>query len=262
MQKRFSSRAASRLSLLRTSRGYMPSRRPLIYSLLLLFITGCAAQISCSRRDRMPQQQVELQPKLMALPPTPVSGPPDLRPPQPAEAQEAVRRVYGQSVFVESSRPQYFIAGDLNGDGSPDLAVVVRPAPGQIGELNHELANWIRCEPQKIKPPVPQKHGRILLQMVEPTVIEPHDVLMAVIHGYGPQGWRNPQARQSYLLKNAVGAKFNVIPVTEAIKMKKKLGRLPELRGDVVSETLANEHGLLYYTGAKYAWHRTGMVGP
>jgi hypothetical protein len=240
----------------------MPSRKPLIQSFLLLFVIGYLTQIACSQHRQLPKQQVELQPKLMALPPTPASGPPDLRPPQPVEAQEAVSRVYGQSVIVESSRLQYFIAGDLNGDGSPDLAVVVRPAPGQMGELNHELANWIRCDPQKVKPPVPQKHGRILLQMVDPTVIEPHDVLMAVIHGYGPQGWRNPQARQSYLLKNAVGAGFDVIPATDALKLKKKLGRLPELRGDVVSQTLANERGLLYYTGAKYAWHRIGAVGP
>jgi hypothetical protein len=240
----------------------MPSRKPLIQSLFLLSVIGFVMPVACSRHKRIPLQQAELQPKLMALPPTPASGPPDLRPPQPAEAQEAVRRVYGQSVFVESSRPQYFITGDLNGDGSPDLAVVVRPAPGQLGELNHELANWIRCDPQKVKPPVPQKHGRILLQMVEPTVIEPHDALLAVIHGYGPQGWRNPQARQSYLLKNAVGAEFNVIPAPQALKLRKNLGRLPELRGDVVRQTLANEQGWLYYTGAKYAWHRIGTLGP
>jgi len=102
---------------------------------------------------------------VLALPPTPAPGPPELRPPQPAEAQEAIKRVYGDTVFVESSRPKYFIAGDFNGDGSIDLGVVVRPARGQVAKLNSELANWIRCDPQKVKPPVPQRHGRLLLQI-------------------------------------------------------------------------------------------------
>lgn len=193
---------------------------------------------------------------------TPASGPPDLRPPQPAEAQEAIRRVYSQSVIVESSRAQHFIAGDLNGDGSPDLAVVVRPAPGQLAELNHELANWIRCDPQKVKPPAPRRHGRILLQIIEPTIIEQYDQLLAVIHGYGPQGWRNEQARQSYLLKNAAGAEMKALKPEEAMKIAGGANRLPRLQGDVVRQTLANEQGLLYYTGAKYAWHRFGSFGP
>jgi hypothetical protein len=199
---------------------------------------------------------------MLALPPTPAPGPPELRPPQPTEAQEAIRRVYGQTVFVESSLPKYFIAGDFNGDNSIDLGVVVRPTPGQIANLNHELANWIRCDPQKVKPPVPQPHGRLLLQMVEPTVIDEHDLLLAVVHGYGPQGWRNPQARQSYLLKNAVGAGIKSTPFNEAIKMVGKYKNPPRLRGDVVSQTLDNKQGLLYYTGAKYAWHRLGTTGP
>jgi hypothetical protein len=199
---------------------------------------------------------------MLALPPTPAEGPPETRPPQPAEAQEAIRRVYGQAVFVESSRPRYFVAGDFNGDGYIDLGVVVRPAPGQIARLNSEFANWIRCSPQKVKPPVPQRHGRILLQMEEPTVIEERDVLLAVVHGYGPQGWRNPEARQSYLLKNAVGDEIKLTPFKEAIKIAGKYKDAPRLRGDAVSETLDNKQGLLYYTGAKYAWHRLGPTGP
>lgn len=195
-------------------------------------------------------------------PPASASGPPDIRPPQPAEVQETVKRVYDQAVIIESNRSQYFIAGDLNGDNSPDLAVVVRPAPGQLATINHELANWIRCEPQKVKPSVPQKHGRILLQMAPPIVIEQSDLLLAVIHGYGPQGWRNPQARQSYLLKNAAGDGMKLLKLDEALKLGSGGNRLPRLQGDVIRQTLANEQGLLYYTGAKYAWHRFGAIEP
>jgi len=173
-----------------------------------------------------------------------------------------INRIYGSTVFVETSLPQYFFAGDFNGDGSPDLAVVVRPTSGQLAELNNEVANWIRCDPQNVKPPVPQKHGRIFLQMpVPPPVIEQRDLLLAVVHGYGTQGWRSPQARQTYLLKNAVGSEIKMTPFDDAVKMAGKYKNSPRLRGDVVSEKLDNGQGLLYYTGAKYAWHHLRTTG-
>jgi hypothetical protein len=230
-------------------------RRTTIF-ILIAIICAAIPVNSCSKRRRQPEPQIEQPPKMVALPPTPAEGPPEMRPPQPAEAQEAIRRVYGEAVFVDSNRPHYFIAGDFNGDGYMDLGVVVRPAQGQIARLNSEVANWIRCDPQKVKPRVPQKHGRILLKMEEPTVIQERDALLAVVHGYGPQGWRNPHARQSYLLKNAVGDGIKLTPFKEAIKIVGKYKDPPRMRGDAVSETLDDKRGLLYYTGAKYAWHR------
>jgi hypothetical protein len=242
----------------------MPSRKTTISSWFLFIVVISAALLGCSRREQTqrPQLLMEQQPKIAATLSTPPSGPPELRPPQPTEAQEVIKRIYGQTVFVESSLPQYFVAGDLNGDGSPDLAVAVRPTPGHLAELNHELANWIRCDPQKVNPPVPQRHGRILPQMVEPTVIEQHDLLLAIVHGNGPQGWRSPHARQTYLLKNAVGSGIKLTPFDEAVKMVVKYKNPLQLRGDVVSETLDNHQGLIYYTGAKYAWLRLGTTGP
>jgi hypothetical protein len=174
--------------------------------------------------------------------------------------QEAVKRVYGQAVTIESERDQYFLAGDLNGDGAPDLAVVVRPAADKLADLNHELANWIRCDPQKIKMPEPKVHMRRLSTTVEPVVIAQNDILLAVIHGYGPSGWRHSQARQSYLLKNAVGTGLKLQTLAEASKMAKS-SRPLQLLGDVVSQRIASEQGLLFYTGAYYAWHRTEPSG-
>ena len=35
--------------------------------------------------------------------------------------------------------------------------------------------------------------------------IEKDEVLLAVIHGYGANDWRDPQATQTFVLKNVVG---------------------------------------------------------
>ncbi|MEP7341104.1 MAG: hypothetical protein ABI977_25465 [Acidobacteriota bacterium] len=220
---------------------------------LLLIATLCAALSGCHRPG---QQQLDA----LAPPPIPPGAQPDLRPPEPAEVREAINRIYGQVVTIESECDQYFIAGDLNGDGAPDLAVVVKPAADKLAEINHELANWIRCNPRKVEMPGPNVHLRRLSATVEPVVIAQNDILLAVIHGYGPAGWRHSQARQSYLLKDAVGSGLKLQTLNEAIKMAKS-SRPAQLLGDVVRQTLANEQGMLFYTGAHYAWHRIEPSG-
>src|SRR5262245_50518228 len=139
----------------------------------LLVTVLYATSSACSHNSQ--QQQA------FAPPPIPADATPDFRPPQLSEVQEAIKRVYGQAVTIESSRNQYFIAGDLNGDSTPDLAVIVRPTDGKLVEINHELANWIRGEPQMVKLPDPKilAHGRALPPTAGPVVIEQHDVLLA-----------------------------------------------------------------------------------
>ena len=179
-----------------------------------------------------------------------------MRPPQLAEAQEAIKRIYGQAVTIESGADQSVIAGDFNGDGAPDLAVTVRPAPDKLAELNHELANWIRGDPHKVELPDPKVHVRRLSSAAaEPIIIKQDDVLLAIIHGYGPSGWRHPQAHQSYLLRNAAGSSLKLQTQNEAFKMTRSSNRPPQPRGDVVRQTLDHEQGMLYYTGAQYAWY-------
>jgi len=43
-----------------------------------------------------------------------------------------------------------FVVGDFNGDGSEDLAVVVKPNETKLAEVNSEMANWILEDPKKI----------------------------------------------------------------------------------------------------------------
>jgi hypothetical protein len=78
--------------------------------------------------------------------------------------------------------------------------------------------------------------------------------MLAVIHGYGANGWRDPQATQTYLLKNAVGSDMKSHPLKEFAAMNQGK-KLPRLRGDVVGEMLQGKAGYLYFAGATYAWY-------
>jgi hypothetical protein len=162
--------------------------------------------------------------------------------------------MYKNAVIIDTSR---FIVGDFNGDGMQDVAVVVKPAEGMLDELNSEVANWILEEPQKIVLPDPSKTTQQLPHPPERTRVEQSDTLLAVLHGFGPAGWRDPRTRQTYLLKNAVGSNMKTQSLTDALRMSSGKASLPKLRGDVISEAIAGESGLLYFSGAKYAWYRS-----
>ncbi|HKG23076.1 MAG TPA: hypothetical protein VKC34_14350, partial [Blastocatellia bacterium] len=74
------------------------------------------------------------------------------------------------------------------------------------------------------------------------------------IHGVGIQGWRDPEAQQVYLLKNATGDGLRAVGQGEMEQTGSKEGPMPHLYGDVIRQRLAGELGFLYYTGARYEW--------
>src|SRR5207244_9621255 len=81
-----------------------------------------------------------------------------------------------------------------------------------------------------------------------------NEALLAVIHGFGPNGWRDSQATQTFLLKNAVGSgmeSHQAKDVTAASQGKK----MPQLHGDVIGEVLKATPGYLYFAGANYLWY-------
>jgi hypothetical protein len=81
-----------------------------------------------------------------------------------AEVDEAVKRVCVNAVTIDTSQSTPFIVGDFNGDGSEDLAVIVRPAPGALPRLNSEYANWISEDPRKVVLPRSQQSGAAITQ--------------------------------------------------------------------------------------------------
>jgi hypothetical protein len=179
----------------------------------------------------------------------------ELPPPKPEEVREVVARVYKDTVTIDLSNPPGYVVGDFNGDGSQDIAVVVRPAKGKLEEINSDVANWIMEDPRKVILPDPHKSVQPLPPRPAPVKADADDILLTIIHGYKQAGWRNREAQQAYMLYDAVGSSMTAQPLKAlqgAIKSKNDLSK----SGDVIKETLEGEQGFLYWTGAKYAWHK------
>jgi hypothetical protein len=198
-----------------------------------MFVSGCST---------------EKKPITEAPPPSPIA-PADqpqqmakLPPPQMKEVQEAVQRVFKEAVVIDTTHTPVFIAADFNGDLSEDIAVVLKPASDRVSELNEEFPGWILRDLGTT-----QSRGPRLR-------IADKEVLLAISHGYGANGWRNPEATQTFLLKNAVGSAMEAHPLKEFTAANQ--GKtLPLIRGDVVSEILDGKWGVLYYAGATYSWY-------
>jgi hypothetical protein len=159
--------------------------------------------------------------------------------------------VFRNAVIIDTKSSPYFMVGDFNGDLSQDVAVVVKPAAAGLMEINDELANWILVDP-KIS-----YHSRSYAGMVRRPArvrVSDGDILLAVIHGFGFNGWRDDQATQTYVLKNAAGAGMRTEARRQVVRPDTQ-DKLPHIRGDVIAQGLAGQSGFLYYNGAKYAWY-------
>src|SRR5262249_22316581 len=162
---------------------------------------------------------------------------PDFSQARPGEVRATLARAFGGA--VEPVRDDALV-GDFNRDGSPDVAVEVHPAPGHLAEINDELANWTV---QDATPPSAPDHPR-----ARPLVAD-GERLLAILHGYGAHGWRDAQARQAYLVKNAG------VPTARPPRgAYPELGRTgTEAAGQVLAST-SPVPGVVYWTGARYAW--------
>jgi len=174
-----------------------------------------------------------------------------LPPPTRAEVEAAFQRVFGAALTANFADKQSFIVGDFNGDESEDLAIIVRPAAGQLDDINSELSNWIIQDADKAFIVPPGKTVSIPPRQERPRISAGEEVL-AIIHGYGPQGWRNPEARQAYLVKHAAATFLGTAPslTQKAIRAMK----LP-YETDIIKQVRNNKKGFLFWTGGVYAWH-------
>src|SRR5437667_4388598 len=231
-----------------------------VVPLSLCFLASCSAGTEEPRQAQANQSSEPtpvsvapaFTPPLKQLSPTQSGKSEAASPPNPDEVRKAVSRVFRKVASPDFSRKPAFIVGDFNGDGSEDLAVLVKPNDGQLSEINNELVNWVLEDPKNVAPrktnsPAPPKSARA----------EKDEILLAVIHGAGGEGWRSAEAKQTYLLKNE-GATTMTSQSLKDLQRAKEKQEFPQLRGDAITETINGKSGIVYWTGAKYAWHGTG----
>jgi rhodanese-related sulfurtransferase len=202
---------------------------------LLSLVAGC----SNSARPLVAEEQPP------AYQPTPQSTPIKMAvalAPKLVEVQEAVKRVFKDAVVIDSNYNPNFLAGDFNGDASQDIAVILKPAPDKLEQMNQEFPPWLLRDPRA------GKSQRMSLR------VEKDEVLLAVIHGYGTNEWRDPEATQTFVLKNVVGKDLRVESGKDFVASNSGR-RLPRPLGDLIAETLQGTQGYLYYAAATYSWY-------
>jgi hypothetical protein len=176
---------------------------------------------------------------------------PKLPPPTQAEVESAFQRAFGDCLEISASVRPFFIVGDFNGDDSEDLAVIAHPASGKLQELNSEFSNWIIQDADKALIPVPTKKVVVLHKEERPTVANDEEVL-AIIHGFGATGWRNPDARQAYIVKHGAAA---FAGTARSVSQKAIRSMHLPSETDIIKELRNNRKGFLFWTGGVYAWH-------
>jgi hypothetical protein len=222
----------------------------------LLSLSACAdkrAQNETAQATPAPVQSVNAP----ATQPTQTASPaatdttPTPAPPQASEINDKVARIFQGAVETDARQKTPALVGDFNGDGSEDIAVVVKPNPDKLEEINGDVANWVLVDPQTFTLPDPHKAVQKLPPAPAPVKVQPDDVLLAVIHGYEREGWRNPAAQQTYLLKNAVGRDLRVRSSRDATK---DAALLHTRNLDLIQEDLNGASGFLYWTAGRYVW--------
>ena len=175
-------------------------------------------------------------------------------PPHPVAIQAAIMRVFEGTVTLDQNR---FLVGDFDKDGSQDLVAVVRPVKEKLPVINDEFARWKLEDPRKVffLKSVKDLQRGLPSSPPDPVLAAPNDLLLAVVHGHGPYGWRNTEAMNAYLLKNAVGSQMTMEPLEGARAATRGKRGLVTLRGDVIKQTLGGETGYIFWTGAAYGWH-------
>ena len=170
-----------------------------------------------------------------------------LPPPTADDVRKVVARLFVGAVSTDAKGEPKFTVGDFNGDGSEDIAVLVHPNPAKLQEINNPQADWIIWNPAKV--PLPKPHQRVLKMTsdLKDEHVRRSDLLLAVIHGQGAEGWRNPQAYQAFLLRNLMGK----TPVAERFGGGLPFQAKPE---DVLPETVKGIPGYVYWLGTVYAW--------
>jgi hypothetical protein len=224
---------------------------------LYLIIISIAISCGCAKPSNQPLSEGPPAPAPETEQPqsTQPQQAPILKPPSLDESRAKLAFVYEEAVTMDEKHRPTFVAGDFNGDGSEDIAIVVNPVKEKLADINSEYANWILGDAKAVGTGNPGNGMRQASLMTRQVVTESDATLLAIIHGHGTEGWRNFEARQTYLLKHAVGERMKTNRKDKLLKSNKSDKPMPQIRGDVISQILEGQEGFIYYTGAKYGWY-------
>lgn len=181
--------------------------------------------------------------------PVPPDPPKQLPAPALDDVHKAVTRVFGDTITIQGE----FLSADLNGDSSDDLIVAVRVRNGKLPQVTGDLANWTLQDVLDVE--LPPAHGstfKLQKNRAKPRVTY-RDPLLAVIHGYGSLGWRDPEARQAYLLVHASGKPVSVAAIRTLEQNGAALPRLSANPTLALVEQQNDQPVAIYWTGAQYA---------
>jgi len=211
--------------------------------LLVLALVLCA----CSSRPAATAERA-VDPKNAAqVAPLEASGSIPPAPASSVEVDAVLRRNFGSGV-VSRTQEGSFVTGDFNGDGSQDLAVVVRFGRSKLDTINDPLSNWtIQDAAQAFLPSGSQRV--VFRTRGARTVVRPKEPLIAVVHGTGSQGWRDALARQTYLVRNAGRGPLHAVPAPGHIQGAPVFME----RSQIIYEDSLRP-GFLFWTGSQYAW--------
>lgn len=186
-------------------------RNLLIVTLLAIaLIAACRKSTPSAESREAPPQS----PAVQAITPAPASASSrPSTPPQPAEIEEVVKRIFGGSA-IAGPAPQ-LITGDFNGDGYEDIAFTLRASKEIVQENASGLANWITEDPAHVNLPALGKSVQPLPPATPPVRLHAGESLTAVVHGIGPRGWRDPQARQTFVLVGNLPANPTALPISK-----------------------------------------------
>ena len=215
---------------------------------LILFsviVFGCRKSTPSAESQEAPPQSQAVQ-AIMPAPSVPSA------PAKPAEIEEIAKRIFGGSAVAGPAAQ--FVTGDFNGDGYEDIAFTLHASKEIVQENAKGLANWIAEDPAHIQLPVLGRSVQPLPPATPPVRLHAGESLTAVVHGIGPRGWRDPQARQTFVLVGDLPANPTALPISKfpVLANDPRFTHLP--RQVICGEGKA----CLFWTGAWYAVHTAG----
>jgi len=168
-----------------------------------------------------------------------------LGPPQAADVQAKLDQVFHGAVRAVGTAGS-FAAGDFSRDGLTDLAALAEVNPERLGDVNDDLAAWI-VQDAMVGPQAPHT-GAV---PPRPRLAASERVLV-VINAFDQAGWRNPDARQTYVVKGVTTGPLGATPIAAVVdRTTRPLG--PPF-GDVLEAQAEARQGFISYVNGRYSW--------